>query len=234
MYEAPAPDVRPLTHGLGGAELLSSAELAASVGPATSLVPHRRGVAGVAAGAFSDSASPSSSASASSNSDSSSWVRLVSAPCSSCSMLEVSPPDACAAWSSLIICTRQDARSRYALSLLPSRSSSSLSAARLLASLVCTILFMVETVRSILRRDAASRSALSSNSSGMSRLFIECISRYMAIWFPLLMSRLRWPAISDFSSISSFSERRRSSRCMLFCFSSSYRFSRMRSFFSSI
>ena len=72
MYEAPAPDVRPLTHGLGGAELLSSAELAASVGPATSLVPHRRGVAGVAAGAFSDSASPSSSASASSNSDSSS------------------------------------------------------------------------------------------------------------------------------------------------------------------
>ena len=55
------------THGLDGAELMSSAE---SVGPATSLV-HLR-AAGVAAGAFSERASPSSSVSASSNSDSSS------------------------------------------------------------------------------------------------------------------------------------------------------------------
>lgn len=58
------------THGLDGAELMSSAELAASVGAATSLV-HRR-AAGVAAGAFSERASPSSSVSASSNNDSSS------------------------------------------------------------------------------------------------------------------------------------------------------------------
>ena len=49
---------------------MSSAELAASVGPAASLV-HRR-AAGVAAGAFSVRASTSSSVSASSNSDSSS------------------------------------------------------------------------------------------------------------------------------------------------------------------
>ena len=55
------------THGLDGAELMSSAE---SVGPTTSLV-HRR-VAGVSAGAFSERASPFSSVSASSNSDSSS------------------------------------------------------------------------------------------------------------------------------------------------------------------
>ena len=55
------------THGLDGAELMSSAE---SVGPATSLV-HRR-AAGVSAGAFSERASPFNSVSASSNSDSSS------------------------------------------------------------------------------------------------------------------------------------------------------------------